>query len=120
MAGFHADTFNAAGLNRLTLALRDDDSFHYVDGELVAIYQGSFGRYDNAEQLIDAYYVDWDILSFVQDWVGPLIQVFTSGPENAIGVRREIDGYNDALIGVGIAEIAAAFPLRHRCLGREL
>lgn len=81
--GIPAHTFNAAGLHASTLNEQ--------------LYSGSTARYDieadenTAGIYIKAYYVDWDILSLVQDHyaVGPI------DPPSAIGQRIEMDGPYD-------------------------
>jgi hypothetical protein len=77
VTGIHAYTFNAAGLHIETL---------YDEG--VEIYAGSVTRYNNASTLIDAHYVDWDVLSFVQD------ESIVFLP-SALGSRHEMDGPYD-------------------------
>jgi|GEM_PF-1838380 len=77
-----AVTFNAAGLLSKTL----------LDATGVERYRGSLSRYQNAERLINAHYLDFDLLSFVQDKT-PL--------QNAIGLRIEMDGPIDLEIAIG-------------------
>jgi len=64
VGGFPADTFNAAGLLESTLLQRDAQGAPIPGME---IYAGSLNRYSAASLFISAYYLDWDILSFVQD-----------------------------------------------------
>lgn len=93
-SGFHADTFNAAGLTRSTLQYNEM-------GERIAGNPLELSRYDNAEfGLIDAYFLDYDILSFVQDYT-PL--------QNAIGKRIEMDGPLDLKVGYLAAVLAPQF-----------
>lgn len=72
VGNIEADTFNAAGLLRVTIE----------NGTTVA---GSLGRYDAAASLIDAWYNDLDPLSWIQD---------NSIAQDAIGDRNELDGIN--------------------------
>jgi len=84
VAGIPGDTFNAAGLHIDTLRERDVDGNPIPDTEL---YRGSIGRYSIAASFINAYYVDYDILSTVQDAI--------PGIPNAIGNRIPMDGPHD-------------------------
>ncbi len=92
VANLHADTFNAAGLTRSTL-------FDEVGNPH---YPGAVDRYDNqAPMLIDAYYLDWDIISFIQDYT-PL--------QDAIGRRIKMDGPVDLKMATsGVVALAAYF-----------
>jgi len=94
VSGFNADTFNSAGLLRSTL--QKDEQGNTVLGDPSELW-----RYDNASLFIDAYYLDWDILSFVQDSI--------PGLQDAIGYRREMDGPLDLEIGIHAALLAAQF-----------
>lgn len=90
-AGIMADTFNAAGLRIETL-------YVWPNGVPVVgtqeLYPGSVNRYYNAGSLIDAYYLDWDSLSFVQDGT-PL--------QNAIGNRKKMEGSLDEQMAIAWA-----------------
>ncbi|MCA9205657.1 MAG: hypothetical protein KDA59_21535, partial [Planctomycetales bacterium] len=90
-AGIMADTFNAAGLRIETL-------YFWPNGIPVIgiheIYPGSVTRYLNAGGLIDAYYLDWDLLSFCQDGT-PL--------QDAIGNRFKMDGPLDEQMAIAWA-----------------
>lgn len=91
VAGIHADTFNAAGLVRSTL----------MDGQGNELYPGALANYDAAHLgLIDAYYIDWDILSLIQDyWSIGIIGGPTYDPMvSAIGNRVLMDGPQDSAI----------------------
>ena len=66
VTGQNAYTFNAAGLRRDTLMAWDPVAGAHTDQE---IYPGSLYNYDNASWYVDAYYLDWDILSFIQDQI---------------------------------------------------
>ncbi|KLU03234.1 Phospholipase A1 [Rhodopirellula islandica] len=90
VAALPADTFNAAGLLEETLLARNNE------GELLnprqEIVPGSLGRYHaNGAGLIQAYYLDFDLLSFVQDNT-PL--------QNAIGERHLMDGPIDLEVAI--------------------
>ncbi len=88
VSGFHADTFNAAGLLQSTLPYDEDGNSIPSDPDEV-------WRYDNAANgLINAYFLDWDLLSFAQDNT-PLI-----------GYRVPMDGPVDAEIGLLGAALA--------------
>jgi hypothetical protein len=53
-------------------------------------------RYNDAESFIDAYYVDWDILSLFQDnFTAPGIN-----PPSALGDRMKIDGPYDTEMAI--------------------
>lgn len=93
-----ADTFNSAGLMESTLFVRDANGVR-VHG--VEQYPGSIARYRNAGGLIDAYYLDWDILSFAQDYSPFFIP-------SALGKRYKMDGPVDAqMAGVGAGFLAS-------------
>jgi|694.fasta_scaffold00010_116 hypothetical protein len=91
VSGFRADTFNAAGLLRSTLQ-RTSLGNPYPGNPI------ELARYDNASELIDAYYLDWDILSTVQDSIWSL--------QDAIGYRQIMDGPLDFQIIVSPVNIA--------------
>ncbi len=112
VAGIHADTFNASGLRRETLLVHDlSGNVVYPEQE---IYPGSLANYATATTLITAFYLDWDILSFVQDrkeWQIPLVSyllptITIATPEigylfpSALGTRIEMDGSLDFEIAV--------------------
>ncbi|WP_146405989.1 lipase family protein [Allorhodopirellula heiligendammensis] len=98
VGNFRADTFNAAGLMESTLFERDQDGVR-IEG--LEQFPGSVERFRNPSMLIDAYYLDWDILSFVQDYSPAVIP-------SAIGRRYKMDGPVDAqLAGVGIVFLAS-------------
>ena len=87
--GIPTHTFNAAGLNVNTLF----DEF----GEIIP---GAYNRYQAANTFITAHYVDWDVLSFVQDHSLGVMPT-------AIGFRVKYDGPYDVAVGV-LSPIAAA------------
>jgi hypothetical protein len=93
VAGIQADTFNSAGLVRGSL----------IDANGFEIYSGSLARYDNAGSWINAYYLDWDILSFIQDSV--------PGIQNAIGNRIQMDGPVDFWMSLTLPNGAAGLAL---------
>jgi hypothetical protein len=76
-SGFQADIFNAMGLT------------YYEKQRIEIRFPGIIENFDPS--LIVAYYVDWDILSFVQDKVPGLLA-------DASGIRRELDGPFDSEI----------------------
>ncbi len=82
MSGFHAYTFNAAGLHQGTV---------YNNINLA-----------NAAQLIDSYRVDYDILSWGQWIPGWLNYVFVTPIPAAIGTTHTIDSEYDAEMVVSI------------------
>jgi hypothetical protein len=97
VGGFRADTFNAAGLAISTLYQFDvnkDPITNNLTGAILELYPGSIARYNNAASTINAYYVDWDLLSDIQDG--------TSLPD-AIGTRIKRDGAFDEGIAVTAA-----------------
>lgn len=109
VSGFPAYTFNAAGLHEHTLY--EWDGIHLKKDPLnnsIELYAGSLARYNNAWSLIDAYYVDHDILSFVQDEMMMPSELGYA----AIGTRHEMDGPHDVAGAVGtlLPEISVANP----------
>ena len=88
VADIPAYTFNAAGLNQNTL---EENGVERVQGSVLRFQQES--GTNNAIKQIQAYYVDWDILSFAQDFL-PLVR-------SAIGHRsasHKMDGPYDPII----------------------
>ena len=57
-------------------------------------YAGRLDNYANAGALVDAYYLDWDILSYMQDQI-PIMQ-------SAIGTRHLMDGPLDFEINTAL------------------
>ena len=105
-ANIRADTFNAAGLLRNTLLVRD------LDGNVLQppreFHLGSLQRYDfAAATLIDAYYLDHDILNFFQDTV--------PGIQRAVGRRIVMDGPKDFevawMAGVLVGQLASGLSI---------
>jgi hypothetical protein len=94
VAGIHADTFNAAGLNRETLE------------DVAEFYVNVLPNFDNnRDTLVDAYFVDWDILSWLQDNAFGLMT-------SAIGERHELDGPVDLEVALnGLATVIGTNPL---------
>jgi hypothetical protein len=96
-AGLPGHTFNAAGMHANTLNEQ--------------LYPGSMARYNNAGLYIDAYYVDWDLLSLVQDNFVITIGGVTIDPPSAIGDRIKRDGPYDteltisAVLGTPVASV---------------
>jgi hypothetical protein len=112
VAGLPANTYNAAGLHPNTLLARDinGDFVTDINGNYVEQYPGSQARYDNPFGLITAYYMDWDILSLVQDSLSstipsnPLLRVYA-----ALGNRIKLDGPYDAELFLGGVSFATSF-----------
>ena len=102
VAAIPANTFNAAGLNVKSLMERDaaGNLLEDENGNNIAIYPNSLTNYGNANGLINAYFVDWDLLSFVQDH-SPLV--------NALGTRIEMDGPFDQTLLIDGALVAGAY-----------
>lgn len=84
--GLPAHTFNAAGMHAST-----------VNEQL---YPGSTAWYNNAAAFIKAYYVDWDILSLVQDHFVTSVGGVTIDPPSAIGQRIVRDGPYDTELAI--------------------
>ena len=82
--GIPAVTFNSAGLSNLTIA------------KMGLLFPDVLTNFYFASQLIDAYFIDWDLLSYAQDhllsfsMVDPMI--------SALGTRRKLDGPFDSEI----------------------
>jgi|GEM_PF-4520722 len=100
VSGARAQTFNAAGLHIYTLYERDIDDvpLKNANGDYIERYQGSEGRYLIAATFIDAYFVDWDILTFVQSAIG----------RDAVGLSHELDGPSDLELALEAASFTAA------------
>lgn len=96
--GIHADTFNAAGLNKDTLYEHDEN------GNDIEIYSGSVANYENASTIIDAYYVDYDLLSYAQD-ITPVLM------PSALGWRTGMDGPYDAVITPHLIQLSLLISL---------
>ena len=95
-------TFNAAGLHLNTLYMRDANDNLVLDpnGNPIEMYPGSIAIFNNPTALIDAYYVDYDLLSAIQDNT-PL--------PNAIGNRIPMDSQHDLDMALAAASIFFAF-----------
>jgi hypothetical protein len=85
VGGIQADTFNAAWLREETL--QEPDGM----GGFRERYPGSLARFSGAAGFIDAYYVDWDILTYFQSRFRRL-----GGDMASVGTRHELDGPYDA------------------------
>jgi hypothetical protein len=85
VGGFRADTFNAAWLRQETLL--EPDSF----GGTRERYPGSLVNFAAAAGAINAYNVDWDILTYFQTQFQRLLDP-TIAP---VGLRHELDGPHD-------------------------
>ncbi len=73
-SGITADTFNAAGL---------------TNSQKIRIASQYPNQFSNDPVLIDAYYVDWDLLSYLQD---NLESDPVDPMASAMGIRRKMDG----------------------------
>jgi hypothetical protein len=104
VAGVRADTFNSAGLHEYTLYDRDQDDSPLLDpaGEYVELYPGAAARYRAAGDFINAYYVDYDILTFVQGFIG----------RTALGIQHELDGPKDLELALYVAAFGTAVAAR--------
>jgi hypothetical protein len=100
VADVRADTFNAAGLHEYTLYARDQDDAPLLNpgGGYVELYPGTAARYQVAGNLIASHYVDYEILHFVQGYIG----------RTAVGVQHEMDGPKDLELALYVAGFAAA------------
>lgn len=100
VAGVRADTFNAAGLQEYTLYARDqnDVPLRNAAGEYVELFPNTAERFQAAGNSITAYYVDLDILTFVQGVIG----------RTALGTQREMDGPNDFDMALTFVNFAAS------------
>ncbi len=73
--------------------------------QLSLIYPNVWENYQNANALVNAYYVDWDLLSFLQD-----LNVGTMS--DAFGRRIKLDGPFDSEVGTEtIATILCMAPV---------
>jgi hypothetical protein len=88
-SGFHAYTFNAAGLHQNT------------------VYNNT--NIANANSLITSYKVDWDILSWGQYVPGWINYVFGTPIPAAIGTNVTLDSEYDLEIALGIGGIVAGW-----------
>lgn len=84
VGGIRAETFNAAWLREETL--QEPDGM----GGFRERYPGSLARFAGAVGFIDAYYVDWDILTFVQMRASNIMGI------SPVGSQHELDGPYDA------------------------
>jgi hypothetical protein len=90
VGGFRADTFNAAWLRREELldTLAPDGR-----GGFLERYPGSLARFDDAARTINAYYVDWDLLTFLQRRASNIMSI------HPVGTLLERDGPHDTTPG---------------------
>ena len=90
VGGFRADTFNAAWLRREELldTLAPDGR-----GGFLERYPGSLARFDGAAGTINAYYVDWDLLTFLQRRASNIMSI------HPVGTLLERDGPHDTTPG---------------------
>ncbi|MFC1759678.1 hypothetical protein ACFL2H_13075, partial [Planctomycetota bacterium] len=90
VGGFKGYTFNGTGLHADTLLERDANG-DPIPGQFE--YAMSEQNFNNAATMIDAYYMDWDILTLAQDNSPGFMP-------SAIGERHPLDGPYDADIGL--------------------
>ena len=83
VGGIRAHTFNAAWLREETL--REPDGM----GGFRERYQGSLANFAGAAGTIDAYYIDWDILTFAQRRASNVMSI------HPVGTLLERDGPHD-------------------------
>ncbi len=93
--GIGAQTFNAAGLHSSTL---DEAAF---PGAAARYLSNQIG---GAQATIDAYYVDWDLLSFAQD-MAYVIPGIGGEVSAALGRRHILDGPYDAALTISSVTI---------------
>jgi len=79
-----ADTFDSMGIRNVTLA---------------AVFVFFPSTYVNPDNLIDAYYIDWDILSYLQDNL--TLPLGIDPMASALGRRHKMDGPFDSRITQG-------------------
>jgi hypothetical protein len=105
VAGVRADTFNGAGLHEYTLYERDpnDKPLRNPMGGYIELYPGTAARYTVAGNFITNRSVDYDILTFVQKYIG----------RTAIGVQREMDGPKDFDLALSVAAFSASVANRN-------
>ena len=91
VGGIRAHTFNAAWLREETL--REPDGM----GGFRERYQGSLANFAGAAGTIDAYYIDWDILTFFQKRSSNVTSI------HPVGTLLERDGpYDDKLVDLNL------------------
>ena len=84
VGGIRSDTFNAAWLREETL--QEPDGM----GGFRERYPGALARFAGAAGFIDAYYVDWDALTFAQMRASNVMGI------SPVGSQHELDGPYDA------------------------
>ena len=95
--GIQADTFNAAWLRRETLLVEDDL------GEKRERYLGSLTRFAAADEWIDAYYIDYDLITAVQG-----VYRRVDAGLAPVAALQERDGPRDIDMTLGIAALGQA------------
>ena len=105
VAGVRADTFNGAGLHEYTLYERDqnDEPLPNPGGGYVELYPGTAARYAVAGNFITNRFVDYELLTFVQESIR----------RTAIGVQKEMDGPKDLDLALSVAAFAASVANRN-------
>jgi len=111
VAGAPADTFNAAGLNARTLLSPEGSGAQYDPMEaLYEIYPGSLANLYGAASTVDAYFVDYDILTRGQQVAFLILDKI---PIAVVGAAKKLDGPYDstmALTAAGMATLVAGGP----------
>jgi hypothetical protein len=103
VAGANADTFNASWLSPETLLTPKDNG---TPLRLISInplvygyelYPGALGRFSTAHDTIDAYFVDYDILTRVQQVTGVVLDKLLIAP---VGSMKKLDSPYDVAMAV--------------------
>jgi hypothetical protein len=91
VGGFRADTFNAAWLREETLLESDG-----LGGSRER-YQGSLHNFAGTAGTVDAYYIDWDVLTFAQRRASNVMSL------HPVGTLLERDGpYDERLVDLNL------------------
>ncbi len=106
--GYKADTFNAAGIDK-------DILYVGLPNPLVTRserYHGSIGRFNNPIG-VDAYYLEYDVLSWAQDHPGDLPIALRPFLHRAIGIRYMMEGPYDIdesdLVGLNVFDATTIY-----------
>lgn len=109
VAGAPADTFNASWLNLGTLLTSDDNGtpFHVVSIDPLLtgyeIYPGSLANLSKAANTIDAYFVDYDLLTRGQQVAFMILNKIPIAP---VGSAKKLDSPYDSNMAVSAAGMA--------------
>jgi Ca2+-binding RTX toxin-like protein len=104
VTGYHGYTYNSAGLHEDTLYQRDAlGKIIEINGVKQEQVAGSLPRFQAPLNLVDAHYLDWDLLSLLQDWI--------PGVYAALGSRTMHDGPYDSALALELAWISAEIAL---------